>query len=245
MPFLDGPTFVARTAARRRHKQGLKTVIHPVTVRYTFDGDFESEFNRLMNPIERILGLPVDSKTVPVSRIERALDALITKKQEDFEVDNAPHTNQWERSWHLADTVLKTAEERWFGAVSEGNITNRIRNIRAQVFPELLERNDLSDDEKQIRWRDLQRTYLAWQMASYPKDYLANGPSKDRILEIAAKIHEDLTDKPRKCGKQRAIIDVCEAIEVTPEKHRGNDPDPLSSKIQKALMDRLNRTADP
>ena len=55
MPFLEGPTFIARTVSRRRHKQNLKTVIHPVSIRYQFLGDFQQELSQIMEQVEQIL----------------------------------------------------------------------------------------------------------------------------------------------------------------------------------------------
>ena len=76
-------------------------------------------------------------------------------------------------------------------------------------------------------------------MASYPKDYLAGSPSVDRVLDIAAKVLEDLTDRPRKCGEQTVIIEVCEPIEIPPEKYRGSTPDPLIGMVQSRLLGKL------
>ena len=76
-------------------------------------------------------------------------------------------------------------------------------------------------------------------MASYPKDYLAGNPSADRLLEIAAKVLEDLTDRRRKCGKQKVIIEVCQPIEVPPEKYRGTEPDPLIGMVQSRILEKL------
>ena len=78
-------------------------------------------------------------------------------------------------------------------------------------------------------------------MASYPEDYLAGNPSADRLLEIAAKVLEDLTDEHRKYGKQKVIIEVCKPIEVPPEKYRGSEPDPLIGMVQSRLLEKLGQ----
>jgi len=59
------------------------------------------------------------------------------------------------------------------------------------------------------------------------------------VLDIAAKVLEDLTDQPRKCGEQKVIIEVCEPIEVPPEKYRGSAPDPLIGMVQSSLLEKL------
>ena len=242
MPWLEGPSFIARTAARRRSKQGLKTVIHPIAFRYLFVGDFAEELERLMQPVEEILGLP-DASLSPADRVERALAGLVARKESEFEFAGDESLDVYDRCQRLAATVMVQAEQRCFGKVSDQNITSRIRDVRTFVFPQLLADQSLSPEDHAIRWRDLERTYLAWQMATYPKDYLANGPSEDRILEIAAKVLEDLTDKPRKCGKQKVIIECCEPIEVPAKKHRGETPDPLQEQIESALRETLEKSS--
>ncbi|QEG21239.1 1-acyl-sn-glycerol-3-phosphate acyltransferase [Mariniblastus fucicola] len=239
MPFLDGPTFVARTASRRRHRQGLKTVIHPIVIRYEFVGDFATEFEKVITSIENELQISPSLDSNPAKRVQVSLDALVAKQERAFDRTGNPNHSPFQRRQHLADSVMEEAEVRWFGTRSEKNIANRIRDIRSRVFPELLENENLSAEERNLRWHDLERTYLAWQMASYPQDYLAGDASKDRILEISAKILEDLTDRPRKCGKQKVTIEVCEAIEVPPTKHPSGKPDPLIAKIQHQLENGL------
>ena len=241
MPYLDGPIFIARAAARRRNKKGLKTVIHPVAIRYVFTGDFNKEMARTMEPVEDILDLSNGEDLDPVERVLRALEATVEKRELEFNVDPGTGLSPYDRRQRLTDLVMETAEERYFGQRSERDITNRIRDVRSHVFPELLANEGLSDDEQQIYWRDLERTYLAWQMATYPKEYLAGNPTNDRVLEIASKVHEDLTDEPRRCGSQRVIVECCEAIEVPSAKHRGPEPDPLVELIGTKLKDKLNQ----
>ena len=239
MPFLDGPSFIARTAARRRFKKGLKTVIHPIAIRYVFVGDFDKEFSSIMNSIENEIGVHIEPSGSPVDRIQSSLEHLVERKEQEFEVEPDDSLCPFERRQRLAESVLATAEVRCFGEPSRESITNRVRNIRARVFPEILSASDLSQKGRDTRWRDLERTYLAWQMASYPENYLADDPTIERVLDIAAKINEDLTDKPRHSGCSRAIIEVCDAIEVPATKHRGNEQDPLIEQVERQLRQKI------
>ena len=242
MPYLDGATFMARTAARRRKKDGQKkTVIHPIAIRYLFVGDAEEELDGLMQAIKARLKFDLDPKLDAPARVMLALEKLVELKEKEFEIQGDTNSSTWQRCQHLANTAMEQAEVRCFGKPSPQNISNRIRDIRAHVFPQLLNDSGLTEEEKKIRWRDLERTYLAWQMASYPKDYLAGSPSVDRVLEIAAKILEDLIDERRKCGKQKVIIEVCQPIEVPPEKYRGTEPDPLIKIVQSQILEKLGQ----
>ena len=250
MPFLEGPTFIARTVARRRNKTGLKTVIHPIAFRYRHVGDFDKDFDRLIVPAEEMLGLsPMGNERrneesnerrneKPVTRVQAALDAMVARKENEFGISGDASLEPFERRQRLADAVMDQAELRCFGEQSNEDFANRIRNVRAHAFPEILT-NELSAEEKAVRWRDLERTYLAWQMASYPRDYLKGNPSNERILEIAAKVLEDLTDQRQLVGRQKVIIECCEAIEVPVAKHRGSEPDPLETEIRETLLAKM------
>ena len=240
MPYLDGATFIARTAAKRRHKdEQKKTVIHPIAIRYVFLGDAEEEFEKLILAIETELKCELNPNLDRPSRVNLAVEKLVELKEKEFDMRGDSSHSPWQRRQHLTNAVLEEAELRCFGEPSRQNVSIRIRDIRAHVFPQLLNNNELTSQEREIRWRDLERTYLAWQMASYPEDYLAGNPSVDRLLDIAAKVHEDLTDQRRKCGEQKVIIEVCEPIEVPPKKYRGSEPDPLIGMVQSQLLDKL------
>lgn len=87
----------------------------------------------------------------------------------------------------------------------------------------------------QRRWRQLADIYLAQQLAFYPPDYLAAEPTPERLLETVEKFEEDLTDVARIHAPMRAVVDVGEAIEVSPERTRGADGDPLMATIREQL----------
>ena len=247
MPYLDGATFLARTAARRRQKnEQKKTVIHPISIRYLFLGDAEKELERLMLAIEAELKFELDPNLAPPARVMLAVEKLVELKEKEFDIQGDKNCSTWQRCQHLANAVMEEAEVRCFGKPSQQNISNRIGEIRTHVFPQLLKDSELAvgeltAEQRNIRWRDLERTYLAWQMASYPKDYLAENPSADRLLEIAAKVLEDLTDQRRKCGEQKVVIEVCQPIEVPPEKYRGTEPDPLIGMVRSQLLEKIGQ----
>src|SRR5690606_28791965 len=60
---LDGVAFIARTAAKRRAKQNPpgKVVIHPVGVKYCFQGDLKATLTPVLAMIEERLSWPEQS----------------------------------------------------------------------------------------------------------------------------------------------------------------------------------------
>jgi hypothetical protein len=111
-----------------------------------------------------------------------------------------------------------------------------------QILPDMV-RGEISDAERDRRWRQLQNIYLAQQIDGYPHDYLETLPSVDRILETVERFEEDLTDEVRVMGPLHVIIDVGEPIEVSAKRDRAAKVDPLMFTIQERLQAKLDELA--
>jgi len=61
----------------------------------------------------------------------------------------------------------------------------------------------------------------------------------DRMLETVEKFEEDLTEVARAHGPMRVVVDVDEAIEVTPERDRRATEDPLMAQVKSRLETKL------
>ena len=135
--------------------------------------------------------------------------------------------------------LLLFATRTSFGFSQEGQgTTNRIKNLRMRIFPDM-SRNELDEAERARRWRQLEDTYLAQQIDCYPGDYITAYPSVDRMLETVEKFEEDLTEVARAHGPMRVVVDVDEAIEVTPERDRRATEDPLMAQVKSRLETKL------
>ena len=69
-------------------------------------------------------------------------------------------------------------------------------------------------------------------------------PSVDRVLEIVEKYEEDMTDKARLHGDLKVVLDIGEAIEVSPERDRHAVVDPLMVQIQQSLQAMIDVLAE-
>ena len=146
----------------------------------------------------------------------------------------------------MIDRVLGPIEIEWLGGVKTGPVVPRVRNLRTRILPEMVA-GRITPDERTRRWRQLADIYLAQQLSCYPPDYLKE-PTAERVLEMIEKFEEDLTDKARRHGKLKVIMEIGEAIEVSPERDRRAEVDPLMVKIQQSLqemIDRLGKEAHP
>ena len=241
MSLMDGPSFIARTAAKRRAKDKLgsgKVVVHPVALKYIFEGDVGSATEGVLSDIERRLSWSPQTDMPIVDRIVKVGDALLKIKELQYGCDVPDGASLRERQTSMVNHLLHPLEEEWLGGHQGGGIQIRIKNLRVKIFPDMIgPAMDLA--ERKRRWKHLEQTYLAQQVDCYPEQYVTEHPSVDRILETVEKFEEDFTDACRVHGHLKAITVVGDAIEVSTKRERGLDYDPLMEQIRERLEDML------
>jgi 1-acyl-sn-glycerol-3-phosphate acyltransferase len=239
---LDGIAFIARAAAKKRAKRGGQVVVHPVAIKYLFQGDLARAADDVLTEIEQRLSWRPRRHRSLMERISKVGVALLTLKE--LECFGAPQTGRLaDRLSGLIDRLLGPLEQEWFGSVQTGGVIPRVKALRVKIMPEMIT-GQLSTDERERRWHQLHDVYLAQQVSCYPPDYLTSRPSVDRLLETIERFEEDLNDKARIHGHLRAVIEVGEPIPVSPERDRQAAVDPLMAAIEAALQSMLNRLAE-
>jgi 1-acyl-sn-glycerol-3-phosphate acyltransferase len=236
---MDGVAMIARSAAKQRAAKGGKVVIHPVCVRYRFEGDLPSTVGPMLEAIERRLSWQPAPELSPVELIGRIGAALLSLKES--EILGAPREGAiGERLAHLIDRILCPIEAEWVKGRREADVVSRVKLLRMALVPDLVS-GELSAHEQEERWRLLGRLYLAQQLAFYPDRYLSNDPTPERILETVERFEEDLNDVVRAAGPLRAIVEVGEAIEVPLERVRGAE-DPVMVSLRTGLQALIGQT---
>ena len=176
-----------------------------------------------------------------LARIGKVASALLSLKE--IEYLQQPQTGTLEeRLKRLMDSLLGPIEQEWFGETQNGYAVGRVRNLRTKILPDMVA-GKVDAAERQRRWQQLSDIYLAQQLSSYPPDYLGR-PSVDRVLEMIEKFEEDVTDKARLHGDLKVVLEVGEAIEVSPERDRKAPIDPLMTQIQQALQRMIDKLAE-
>ncbi|MBK9990774.1 MAG: 1-acyl-sn-glycerol-3-phosphate acyltransferase [Verrucomicrobia bacterium] len=233
-PLMEGTAMIARSAAKQRAAAGGgRVVVHPVAVRYVFDGDVEATVGPMMADIEHRLTWKTQSGLPLVERIAKIGVALLALKETEFL--GAPQTGDLSgRIQRLIDHLLCPIEEQWIKGRRETGVVARVKALRSALVPDLVA-GSLAETETAKRWDLLSRLYLAQQLAFYPAGYFRPEPTPERILETVERFEEDMTDKVRTVSPIRALVDVGEAIEVSPERVRGAEGDPLMLGIQTSL----------
>ncbi len=235
MALMEGPAFIARTAAKRRAKKdGGKVVVHPIGIKYFFQGDLEQACNPVLTQIEQQLTWKPNPDGNLIDRIVKVGNALLTLKELEYNAPSPAGMSLRERQSNMVNCLLNPLEEEWLGAPQQGGIAARNKALRMKIFPEM-SRAEVSQSERKRRWQQLERTYLAQQIDCYPERYIVQWPSVDRILETVEKFEDDLTDHCRIHGHLKVVLDVGEAIEVAPKRDRLATTDPLISEIKARL----------
>ncbi len=239
----DGVSLMARAAARKRAELNPpgRVVVHPVALKYRFDGEIESSVAGVLSDIESRLSWQPQVGKPLLERVEKIGQALLALKEVEYL--GAPQTGSvFDRRDRLVDRVLGPLEEEWCGGRSDGGTVARVKRLRSEILPDMVEQ-DLSEDERQRRWRHLADCYLAQQMSLYPNDYIGPDVAVERLLETVERFEEDLTDRATVHGPMAVVVEVGEAIEVPSVRSRDRGEDPVMQELQEQLTGMLERLA--
>lgn len=248
-PLLDGVAFMTRTAAKRRAKQGTpgKVVIHPVAIKYVFKGKLEAAIGGTLDALEKRLTWIKDKNHTTLQRIHRIILALLCLKEVEYFGEDQSGSIV-ERQQRLVNHLLSPLEETWLGKPCPNDpLIPRIKSLRMKIVPELTT-GELTHSERESRWSQLSKIYLAQQIASYPAEYLVSPTTDTRILETVERLEEDLTDKAGVHGPLEAIIEIDKAIEVPADRAPRGEEDPIMRELRERLqsmLDKLSKEANP
>jgi len=244
---LDGVAFMARTAAKRRTRDGGtgKVVIHPVAIKYVFHGDLEKAIDPTLDALEKRLTWTLLKEATSLHRIHRITQAMLCLKEIEY-LGAAQSGTIVERQQRLVDHLLQPLEQEWLGKTLNETIIPRIKALRMKIVPELTT-GELDEKERERRWVHLSRIYLSQQIASYPPEYLVAPTTDTRILETVERLEEDITDRAGVHGPLEVIIEVDEAIEVPIDRPPRGEEDPLMRRLRErmqSMLDRLSHCAN-
>jgi hypothetical protein len=141
----------------------------------------------------------------------------------------------------LINFLLQPLEREWLKGEGDGDVVARVKKLRMAILPDLVS-GEIDEAERARRWRELADLYLAQQLSCYPPDYIRSRPTPERLLETVERFEEDLTDRTRIHRPLHAIIEVGEALPVSPVRERGGGPDPLMEKIRRQMEMLLERS---
>ena len=227
---MEGPAFLARTAAKPRPDG--RVVIHPVFIRYFFEGDLTATVTPVVEAIETRLSWQPQRQASLLDRIAKVGHALLALKEiEHVQAPQAGSARQ--RVARLMDHLLTPLEQQWCGGRNDGDAMARVKRLRTAILPDMIT-SELSESERAARWRHMADLYLVQQLHCYPGDYIEQ-PTAERILETVERYEEDLTDVASAHPPLRAVISVGEGFEVGPLRDRSLATDPITAELRQRM----------
>jgi 1-acyl-sn-glycerol-3-phosphate acyltransferase len=245
---LDGTAFIARTAAKRRTKAARgRVVVHPLLLKYIFQGDLEASLTPVLADIEQRLTWQPQEDLSLIERIFKIGDAVLTLKELEY-LGEAHRGSLHERIEHLREAVLTPIEMEWGACDDSEGVIGRVKRLRSAILPDMVA-GKVTADERRRRWRQLGDLYFAQQLSFYPPEYVRSNPTPERILETVERFDEDLHDEARIHRPLHAIVQIGEAIEVSPERERTRgESDPLITELterMRSILAQLQEESGP
>lgn len=241
---MPGIAFVARAAARKRAKQSPagKVVIHPVALKYKFLGDVNEALPPVLEEIETRFSWQPQRHLPLVARIAKVGRALLSLKEVEHFGSSQPGS-VYGRIDRLIQHLLGPLENEWQVIKPAEDTVIRAKDLRQAIFPDLVG-GTISEKERERRWRQLAIIYLAQQLSLYRHDYVRPDSPPERLLETVERFEEDVTDVTRIYGPLKLVIEVGEPIEVSPNRVRNADVDPLLLELRERLQSMITKLAD-
>ncbi len=240
-PLLEGVSFIARSATRRRQKAGRNPVlIHPVAIKYLYQGDVQKSLeNEVLEIEQRLAWEDHFAGRDLLERVLRIRQALLSLRE--IEYLGAPQTGSLtDRKRRLIECLLAPIEShylqrRW----PDLPLVPRIKQLRAAIVPLWRQAEGAQRTEC---WEHLRATYIAQIVDAYDEEYLRH-PTQTRVLETIERYQEDLTDKASRHRPWHCIIEVGEAIETPSERLPRNQTDPVMEQLSTSIQSMLDRLA--
>jgi 1-acyl-sn-glycerol-3-phosphate acyltransferase len=241
---MEGPSFIARQAAKRLQKldKPAGVVIHPVAIRYAFQGDLTATLSPILERLEQRLSWQPQKHLSIVERIGKLGQALLALREiETF--GEACSGNLYERAENFVNHLLTRLECEWKIGDSSGSVIARVKRIRTAILPDMAA-GRVTPDERARRWRDLADAYYAQQLSHYPRDYILREKNlPERVVETVERFEEDFTDHMKKNEPFHTVIQVGEAIPIGTHRSRDDLGDPAMAEIRRQLQTMMNELA--
>jgi hypothetical protein len=207
--------------------------LHPIFIRYFFEGDLAATIAPVLQEIEARLSWQPQAHLPLPERVVKAGHALLALKEIEY-LGRCQSGGIRDRLKHLLNRLLEPLEQEWTAGHADPDPMMRIKRLRAAIVPEMIQ-GEMTEAERARRWRQLADLYFAQQLHCYSGDYLADSPTAERLLETVERYEEDLTDCGRPHPPLHAVISVGPAIEATPTRDRNVDSEPIANELRREL----------
>ncbi len=241
-PFMDGLALMARSAARQRAASGGRIAVHPVVIRYSFEGNVDLALTPAIEEMETHLGWTPRRELSLQERAFKLGEELLARAEEK-NFNARGHGPAPERITRLVEQILSPLENEWLGGPRRGESFARMKQLRGTIVPGLIAGN-LSEKETARRWRQLADIDVAERWYRHPPTHLVVCATPEQLIETVERIEEMMTGRARTYRPMHAVIHVGEAIEVGGATGRGGSAG-LLVQIRSQMQSLLHPMSQP
>lgn len=240
-PLLDGVSFIARSAARRRkRKSNGNVVIHPIAIKYLCTDDISIWARQRLRIMEQGFGWKTPPELSIAERTRRLVKGAFVLREVQYLGDTGSGTMEERRDVFIAK-ILKRIETRIGMVASQETTRERVRAIRTEIASQFFRQDTDHVSEMHFR-QDVMAVDMVQEMISYPESYLDNDQVTDtRIVETIQRIEESILGKADCKVPLHAVIQIGEAIRVPAEKAPRGEVDPLMMELKTQLEQMLEK----
>ncbi|MEZ6126008.1 MAG: 1-acyl-sn-glycerol-3-phosphate acyltransferase [Planctomycetaceae bacterium] len=239
LSLMDGASFIAHTAARRRAKEnpGAQVVVHPVSFVYEHRSDPTVSLGPVLTSLEERLFWQTFPDDDIRSRIDRLREALQCARE--VQVFGQARTGDTEqRIGAMVNHVLQQHETAWLGKPRTGDVVARVKDLRIALLADMVA-GKVDNAERARRWRVLRDLYYAQCISMHVPGYLdrdaAGHRYNHRLFETVERMEEEVTDVITTHNDLHVTVKIGEAIAVPPEKKPRGD-DPLMNSLRREML---------
>lgn len=239
-PLLDGVSFIARSAARRRQKDhGGQVSMIPIGLKYLCVSPIDDWADQQLHRIEKRIGWlkPLDQGIW--ERTVRLAEALLSLKEIQY-FREAKCGDLPARRDKLIGHLLGDVERRLNMNSKDSEVRARVRAIRMEVVSRYFAADIDAEEQRRLRY-DVAAAELAQELLSYPDCYLHPEQVTDtRIVETIQRMQETFFGKADSSIPLKAVIQFDEPIIVPAEKAPRGQTDPLLELLKQRLTGMLD-----
>ncbi len=243
MPLMDGPSFVARTAAKKRARShpDSKVVIHPMIFRYEHKSDPNISLIPILQRLERKFFWLTQDHLPLLARVEKLRDAIQSAREIQV-LGHAKTGNVEHRMGHLVNQILQSYEQEWLGKLRTGDPITRVKDLRIAILNEMVN-GTIDEAERKRRWKHLTDLYYAQCLSLHVPGYIdeeqAGSRLNHRLFETVARIEEELADEHTVIEDLHVDVRVGSAIEVDANTKRSRGEEPLMVELREKMLNLL------
>ncbi|MEO1237631.1 MAG: lysophospholipid acyltransferase family protein [Planctomycetota bacterium] len=218
-PFMDGAAFIglrAQAALQDKTPPTGSVLAVPVSIKATHVTNARERIAQRFTPLAKQLDVETDFRDQPVAAVHATGVAALRRNLKQRGLDVPDTDSLTVLALRAASDVLDRLEAKLEITPKPGDTPlDRVRAARRVVHEVRTDPDRAVDHAAAATWAD--EAMLAFRIASYPLEYVAEKPTLDRVGETVEKLEEDLlTRLPPPFAERHAYVRFNEPIDLGP-----------------------------